>query len=51
MAAMFSGSHHAANCCTAAACSPARIRLVLDTVMILAVSIFVCLLNLRIMGT
>lgn len=49
MTASFSGSHHTMNCCAAAACTSARISLVLDTVVILAVSIFVCLLNLRIM--
>ena len=30
----------------AAACSPARISIIMDTVIILAVSIFVCLVNL-----
>lgn len=48
MAARFtcSGSH--TNHCThgAAACSPARIRAIMDTVNLLAVSIFVCLISL-----
>ena len=48
MTARFSAMNHASHCCTAAACSSARISLVLDTVALLAVSIFVSLLSLRI---
>ena len=51
MAAKVSTFNQAAHCCSmsAAACSSARIRLAMDTVVILAVSIFVALMNLRIM--
>lgn len=42
-------STQTASCCSsfAAACSSARISLVLDTAIILVVSIFVCLISLR----
>ena len=47
MTARFVSNEHTSNCCSAsaAACASARICLVLDTV-ILAVSIFVSILNL-----
>ena len=50
MTAFGSSFTHTAGSCagSAAACASARIHLVMDTVMILAVSIFVCLLDLRI---
>jgi hypothetical protein len=53
MTACYMTRNHAANCCStsAAACSSARISLVLDTAIILVVSIFVRLLSLRIMGS
>ena len=37
------------NCCTtsAVACSSARISEILDTALLLAVSIFICLFNIR----
>ena len=41
----FQMMHRHNNCCAAAACSRARISVIMDTV-ILAVSIFVCLLSL-----
>ena len=49
MAARFSTNNHTANCCStsAAATSSARISLIMDTALILVVSIFVCLINLR----
>ena len=49
MAARFASYNHNANCCytDAAACSSARISRILDTAVILVVSIFVCLLNPR----
>lgn len=52
MTARFTNNAHTFNCCSgcAAATSSARINLVLDTAMILVVSIFVRLLSLRIMG-
>lgn len=48
MAARFSSTtSHSNHCaCFAAACSPARISLIMDTVNILAVSVFVCLISL-----
>ena len=48
MAAQFTRSaSHSTHCTTnAAACSPARIRVIMDTVNILAVSVFVCLISL-----
>ena len=49
MAARFTSNNHTANCCStcAAATSSARINRILDTAIILAVSIFVCLINIR----
>lgn len=49
MAARFMTNNHNANCCSdcAAACSSARICRILDTAVILVVSIFVCLINIR----
>lgn len=49
MAARFTSYNQTSNCCyaTAAACSSARISLVLDTAMILVVSVFVRLISLR----
>ena len=49
MAARFTSNNHTANCCStyAAACSSARISRILDTAIILVVSIFVCLINIR----
>ena len=49
MAARFSTANHTANCCStsAAATSSARISRILDTAIILVVSIFVCLINIR----
>ena len=48
MAAYMTGSHHTASaCCTAAGCTSARISLVLDTAIILVVSIILPLLSLR----
>ena len=49
MAARFSSYNHTANCCytSAAATSSARIIRILDTAILLVVSIFVCLINLR----
>ncbi len=49
MAARFSTNNHTANCCytCAAACSSARISRILDTAIIMVVSIFVCLINIR----
>lgn len=48
MAAINYGFHHTASaCCTAAGCSSARISLVLDTAVILVVSIILPLLSLR----
>ena len=45
--AQFSGSMTTASYCSnAAACSSARISLIMDTVNILAVSVFVCLISL-----
>ena len=48
MAAQFTTTTSHSNHCTtfAAACSPARIRMIMDTVSILAVSLFVCLISL-----
>ena len=53
MTARFTTGNHTYNCCSscAAATSSARISLVLDTAIILVVSIFVRLLSLRIMGS
>ena len=52
MAAMVSSYNQTANCCytCAAATSSARISRILDTAMVLVVSIFVCLVNLRLRG-
>jgi len=51
MAARFTTMKTNANCCTtAAACSSARIIPVLDTAIILVVSICIFLLPLRILG-
>ena len=52
MAAKFSHSHNHFGCCAsaAAACASMRISPIMDTVVVLAVSIFVCLLSLRVMG-
>lgn len=52
MTARFSTRNHSFNCCSsAAACSSARIIPLLDTAIILVVSIcVVCLLPLRIIG-
>lgn len=49
MAARFSTNNHSANCCYtfAAASSSARINRILDTAVILVVSIFVCLIDVR----
>ena len=49
MAAKVSSYNRTANCCytTAAACSSARISRILDTAVMLVVSIFVCLISLR----
>lgn len=49
MTARFASMDHASHCCNAfaAACSSARIRSIMDTAIILVVSIFVCLLNIR----
>ena len=50
MAARFASMKTCANCCSAAAaCSSAQMIPILDTAMILVVSICVCLLPLRIM--
>ncbi len=48
MAAQFTYTTSYSNHCTtfAAACSSARISLIMDTVSILAVSVFVCLISL-----
>ena len=48
MAAQFTHTTtHSNHCATfAAACSSARISLIMDTVIILAVSVFVCLIGL-----
>lgn len=49
MKAMSASKHSVSSCCTAsaAAVSPARIRIILDTALLLAVSILVCLISLR----
>jgi len=49
MAVKVSSYNHTANCCYtfAAATSSARISRILDTAVILVVSIFVCLINIR----
>ena len=49
MAGLFCSYNQTANCCytCAAASSSARISRILDTAIILVVSIFVCLVNLR----
>jgi len=49
MTAMVSASSRHTNCCTAtaAACTSARISGILDTAIIMVVSIFVCLISLR----
>jgi len=49
MAARFSSYNQTANCCYtfAAATSSARISRILDTAIVLVVSIIICLLNLR----
>ena len=48
MAAKVSSYNHTANCCStyAAACSSARISRILDTAIMLVVSIFICLINI-----
>ncbi len=52
MAAYGYGFNQTSNCCSsrAAACSSARICLVLDAAMILVVSIFVRLISIRLWG-
>ena len=52
MAARFASMKTCSNCCnSAAACSSARIIPILDTAMILVVSIcIICLLPLRVLG-
>jgi len=47
MAAFGFSFNQTSNCCStgAAACSPARITLNLDTALLLAVSIFLCLIS------
>ena len=50
MAARFTSYNHTANCCSAAASSSARICRILDTAIILVVSIFVCLIGIRLCG-
>ena len=52
MDARFSHSHNHFGCCAfgAAACASMRISPIMDTVIILAVSIFVCLLPLLAVG-
>lgn len=49
MTAMLTVSSRHTNCCTtsAAACASARISSIMDTAVILVVSIFVCLICLR----
>ena len=49
MTARFATMNHASHCCTgsAAATSSARIRSIMDTAILLVVSIFVSLLSLR----
>jgi len=49
MAARFYSNNQTANCCStsAAACSSARISRILDTAVILVVSIFISLINIR----
>lgn len=49
MAARFYSYNQTANCCStsAAACSSARISRILDTAVILVVSIFISLINIR----
>ena len=49
MAALFYTDNQTANCCysSAAASSSAQINRILDTAMVLVVSIFVCLVNIR----
>ena len=48
MAAQVFSYNQTTNCCSAcaAACSSARISLILDTALLLAVSIFICLIPL-----
>lgn len=47
MFAQVSSHNQCSNCCaTAAACTCARISLVLDTALLLVVSIFLCLITL-----
>ena len=52
MAARYSRTHNHFGCCAfgAAASASVRISPIMDTVMILAVSIFVCLLPLVVVG-
>lgn len=50
MMARFSTMTSASYCGSAAACSPAHLVTILDTAVILAVSISICLLPLRILG-
>ena len=49
MAARFHFDNHSANCCytCAAATSSAQINRILDTAVLLVVSIFVCLISVR----
>ena len=49
MTALFTASSRHTNCCStsAAACTSARISSILDTAVIMVVSIFVCLISLR----
>ena len=49
MAVRFYTDNQTANCCysSAAASSSAQINRILDTAMVLVVSIFVCLVNIR----
>lgn len=47
MAAQVCSYNQNSNCCsTAAACSSAQITLILDTAILLVVSIFICLISL-----
>jgi len=52
MTAWFAHSNHTANCCSAcaAATSYARRFRILDTAIMLVVSIFICLLSIRLRG-
>ena len=52
MTAGFAHTHHQSGCCAQGAAASACLRIspIMDTVMILAVSIFVCLLDLLVVG-